>query len=245
MRHGGVDDFVEIVGKDGRRHAHGQTHHALEEQQRKFHRQGHRFLLAPVVRGHPVGDLGVVECLQGERRQASLDISACCCVVTREYIAPVSLGVDQQLFLTELHQRVLDRCVAVRVILHGVAHDVGHLVVAAVVDGLHRVQYASLHRFQTVVDMWHGAFEYHVGSIVEKPVAEHAAKAQTRGLCADGGRNHAGFQVLGDMLRRLLADRLVVGDGVVVRRGVGRLRGVGVEVFGADVVFGIFVGHSE
>ena len=30
MRHGGVDDFVEIVGKDGRRHAHGQTHHALE-----------------------------------------------------------------------------------------------------------------------------------------------------------------------------------------------------------------------
>ena len=60
--------------------------------------------------------------------------------------------------------------------LHGVAHDVGHLVVAAVVHALHRVQDASLNGLQSVLDMGHGALQYHVGGVVEEPVLVHAAE---------------------------------------------------------------------
>ena len=44
----------------------------------------------------------------------------------------------------------------VGVVLHGLADDVGHLVVAAVVDAPHGVQDASVDGLQTVFDMRHG-----------------------------------------------------------------------------------------
>ncbi len=67
-------------------------------------------------------------------------------------------------------------------VLHGVAHDVGHLVEAAVVEGLHGVQYAALHGLEAVVDVWHGALENHIRGIVQKPVAVHALKAVTHNV---------------------------------------------------------------
>ena len=60
--------------------------------------------------------------------------------------------------------------------LHGVSHDVGHLVVASVVHALHRVQYSPLHGLQSVLDMRHGALEDDVRRIIEKPVLVHPAE---------------------------------------------------------------------
>ncbi len=60
--------------------------------------------------------------------------------------------------------------------LHGVAHDVRHLVVASVVHALHRVQDAPLYGFQSILDVWHGTFQDHVGGIVQKPALVHAAE---------------------------------------------------------------------
>ena len=60
--------------------------------------------------------------------------------------------------------------------LHGVTHDVGHLVVSSVVHALHAVEDASLHGFQAVLDMGYGAFENHVRRIVQEPVLVHAAQ---------------------------------------------------------------------
>jgi hypothetical protein len=62
------------------------------------------------------------------------------------------------------------------VVLHRVAHDVGHFVETAVVEGFHRVEYAPLHGFETILDVGDGALEYHVGRVVEKPAAVHAAQ---------------------------------------------------------------------
>ena len=61
-----------------------------------------------------------------------------------------------------------------RMIHHGVSHNVGHLVVAAVVHLLHRVQNTSLHGLQSVVYMRHGTLQYHVRGIVQEPVLIHA-----------------------------------------------------------------------
>ena len=94
-------------------------------------------------------------------------------------------------------------------ILHGISHDVCHLVESTVVERLHRVEYATLHRLQAVVDMRHGTLQNHIRSVIEKPVAEHTAKAQARGLGADGGRQR---------LNRLFLDFLGIHIDIVVGR---------------------------
>ncbi len=49
-----------------------------------------------------------------------------------------------------------------RMVLHGVAHDIGDFVETAVVERFHGVQDSALHGFESVVDMRDGALQYHV-----------------------------------------------------------------------------------
>ena len=137
--HGGVDHLVEVVGKDFRRQSNGDSLHALCEQEREFHGKRHRLLLASVVGGGPFRYLGAEYGFEGELGESGLDISGCGGGVACQYVAPVTLGVDEQFLLAELHEGVADGGVAVRMVLHGVADDVGHLVVASVVESLHGV----------------------------------------------------------------------------------------------------------
>ncbi len=70
------------------------------------------------------------------------------------------------------------------VILHGVTHNVGHFVESAVVEGFHRVEDASLHRFETVVDVGDGTVEDGAGCIVEIPALEHSAQMLAHNIVA-------------------------------------------------------------
>ena len=63
-----------------------------------------------------------------------------------------------------------------RVILHGMAHDVGHFIIASVVQTIHGVQDAALHRLQSIVEMRDGTLKDDVRGIVKKPVLVHAAQ---------------------------------------------------------------------
>ena len=67
-----------------------------------------------------------------------------------------------------------------RVELHGVSHDVGHLIISAIVHSFHRVENASLHRFQTVAQMGHGSLQDYVAGVIQEPVLIHAAKMMNR-----------------------------------------------------------------
>ena len=60
--------------------------------------------------------------------------------------------------------------------LHGVSHDVRHLVISAVVHALHRVQDAALYGLQSVLDVRHGTLQNDVRSIVKEPTLVHAAQ---------------------------------------------------------------------
>ena len=171
-----VDQFVEVMWQDFRCQSDRDALDSLGQQQREFDRQRYRFLIPPVVRQHPFGDFRVEHHVQREFRQPRLDVTRGGGSVAGQHVAPVSLAVDQQVFLPELHQRVTDRGVAVRVVLHRRPDDVRHFVVPAVVQFLHRVQDAPLHRLQPVFDMRHGAFEDHVRCVIQKPVLVHAGQ---------------------------------------------------------------------
>ena len=55
-----------------------------------------------------------------------------------------------------------DVSIAMRMELHGVPNDVCNLVVPAVIHSLHRVQYASLYRFQAILDIRDGSLKNYV-----------------------------------------------------------------------------------
>ena len=127
------------------------TLHALRQQQRELNRQMDRLVLTAVVTLHPFRGLGVKYCLQGKLTQPRLDVTRSGGSITRQNISPVSLAVNEQIFLAQLHQRVTNRRIAVRVVLHRLTDDVRHLVVLAVIYRLHRMQYTTLYRLESIL----------------------------------------------------------------------------------------------
>ena len=63
-----------------------------------------------------------------------------------------------------------------RVELHRMSYDVGHLVISSVVHPLHRVEDASLYRFQTIFDMGHSTIQDAVAGVIEKPGLIHTTE---------------------------------------------------------------------
>ena len=146
----------------------------MYKQQRELYGQCDWLFVTAVVREFPLGCLRVENHIVGKMRETCLDVSGRSSRVAGEYVAPVALAVDEVLLLSHLHQRTGNGCIAVRVILHSVSHHVRNLVVTAVVELAHGVQYTALNRFQSVVKVWHRTFQNHIRRIVQKPVLVHA-----------------------------------------------------------------------
>ena len=94
------------------------TLNTLGQQQRKFDRQGHRLLITAIIGEHPFGNLRAEGHIQRKFRQTCFDITGCCSTISGQDVSPVTLAIDQQIFLPQLHQRIANRGIAMRVILH-------------------------------------------------------------------------------------------------------------------------------
>ena len=148
----------------------------LRKQDRELHGKFHRLLVTAVIRGHPVGDLRIEHDLLGEFAQSCLDVTRRRIGVTCEYVTPVTLAVNQIVSLADPYKGSEDGLVAVRVELHRLSDDVGNLCVAAVIYTPHGVEYTSLHRLESVYEVWYSSVEDGVGCIVDVPVLEHAGQ---------------------------------------------------------------------
>ena len=162
-------EFAEVVGEDRRGKTHGNAVHTLGQEQRELDRERHRFLAATVVARDPFGGFGVEYDVDCERREAAFNITRCCGAVTGEGVAPVTLGVNQQILLTEAHEGIANGGVAVRVVGHGSTDDGGHLLVAAVVVFEKGMQNAALHRLKSVLVVRNGAVQNHIAGVVQEP----------------------------------------------------------------------------
>ena len=118
------------MGKDLGRKPNGNSLRSLRQQKGELNREGNRFLVSAVVGCRPIGYLGAEDHLQGKgvnlasmyRGRRRSRPSANC---------PSSLGVNQQILLAKLYHGISNRGISVGVILHGVADDIGDLVVPA------------------------------------------------------------------------------------------------------------------
>ena len=72
-----------------------------------------------------------------------------------------------------------------RVILHGRTDDVGHLVIASVIELLHGMQDASLNRFQSILNVRHRTLQNHIRGVVQKPLLVHAGQLLPTTLFVD------------------------------------------------------------
>ena len=81
--------------------------------------------------------------------------------------------------MPDLHHGIANGSIAVRVILHGVSNNVGHLVVATILHFPHGVKDSALNGFQPIISMRYGTFENDIGSVVEKPIAIHVINVNT------------------------------------------------------------------
>ena len=63
-----------------------------------------------------------------------------------------------------------------RVVFHGVAHDIGHFVITAVLELFHRVENAALHGLQAIAQMRHSALHDYVTGVIEKIIGIHATQ---------------------------------------------------------------------
>ncbi len=156
---GGVDHLAEVVRRDVRRHADGDAVGAVDEQVRDAGRQDHRLGEPVVVVGHEI-DAVLVDVGQHVDRDATeaglrVPVGRGRVAVDR---AVVALAVDERVahreVLREADHRVVDRRVAVRVVLaEHVADDGRALPVSA---GRHEpllvraVQDAPVHRLEPV-----------------------------------------------------------------------------------------------
>ncbi len=159
---GGGDHLAQVVRRDVRRHADGDAGRAVDEQVREARRQDRRLHVLAVVVGLEVDRVGV-EVAQHLARDAvepglRVPHGGRGVVVDR---AEVALAVDERVAQREVlrhaHERVVDRRVAVRVVLaHHRADDSGALHVAPVrlqPHLVHREQDAAVDGLQAVADV--------------------------------------------------------------------------------------------
>ena len=173
---GSITYLVEVVRHYLRVQAYGDALHSLCEQQGEFHRQSDRFLVTSVIGHLPLRRLGIEDRLKGKFAQSGLNITGRSSTGTSQDITPVTLCINKQVFLTQLHQCIANRSITMRMELHGVSYDIRHLVIPSVIHALHRVQDTPLNGFQTILYMRNGTFEDYVRGIIQEPVLVHTTK---------------------------------------------------------------------
>ena len=106
--HRSVDELVKVVRQNFGTQTHGDSFHSLSQQQRELHGQENRLLASAVVAREVLGYFGRKGHVQGKLAQARFNVSGSRRTVSGVDVSPVSLSVNQQVLLTQLHQGIAD-----------------------------------------------------------------------------------------------------------------------------------------
>ena len=158
----------EVVRQNAGGQAHGDALGAEHQEQRELGRQGHRLLVASVVARNKVGQILVEQFVARQFGQTTLNISRRRRIVACEDVAEVALAFNEIALVGQCDQRVTDGGVAMRVVLHRMAHHVGDFDEASVVLFLECIEDTTLDRLETVGDVGNGPFADDIGSVLQK-----------------------------------------------------------------------------
>ena len=61
-----------------------------------------------------------------------------------------------------------------RVVLHGLTHNIGHLIEAAILNALHSMENTTLHGLKAIIQVGHGTLQDNIRGVVQEPILVHA-----------------------------------------------------------------------
>ncbi|CFU78885.1 Uncharacterised protein [Bordetella pertussis] len=190
-----VDHFLQVVRGNVGGHAHGDTRAAVDQQVGQARRQQQGLLFAAVVVGPEVDrflvDIG--QQLVRDLGQADFGVAHRRGVVAVDG-AEVALAVDQHVahgeVLRHADDGVVYRLVAVRVVLtDDVPDDTRGLLIGTVpivVQFVHRVQHAAMHRLETVTHVWQRAPHDHAHRVIKIATAHLFFQRYRKRLLGEG-----------------------------------------------------------
>ncbi len=192
----GVHHLIEIVRRNIGGHAHRNTAGAIHQQIRQLARQDLGFFFGTVVIVLKI-DCFLVDIGQHFVRnfgKPDFRIPHCGRVVSVDR-AEVTLSVHQHMahgkVLRQPHDGVVDRLVAVRVVLTDhVAHDAGGLLICTVpvvVELVHGVQHAPVHGLEAVAGIGKRSAHDHAHGVIEIAAAHFLFKTDGQGFFGEGG----------------------------------------------------------
>ena len=215
---GALGDLAQVVRRDVGGHADRDAGRAVDQQVGVARRQDGRLLRAAVVVGLEVDGVlvDVADHLQRQRRHPALGVPhRGGGVVARR--AEVALAVDQRRAhhprLREADQGVVDRGVAVRVVLtHHVTDDaraLGEAAVGAVAAVVHRVEHPAVHRLEPVAYVGQRAADDDRHRVVDVGALHRGLQLDRLDPAAGARAPSVGAAAGGGLSRRL---RLVIGS---------------------------------
>ena len=164
----GIQHLNRVMRQNHGAHAHRNTFGTLDKNYWNLGREHQRLLGPAVVAVDICGQLRVIQHLFCKRQQPALNVSAGSGRLASKYVAVVSLPLYEQVTVGQLDQCTVDRGVAVGMVLHGLAHHVGHLVEFAVVHGDKGMEYAPLNRLKTIHQVWNSPVSDYIGGILQE-----------------------------------------------------------------------------
>ena len=175
-RHLGIDKLVEVVWQDAGGETDGDPLRSQHQDHRQLGGQRYRLAVAAIIGIDKLGDFRIEQDFMRQGRQPAFDITGGRGRIAGMDVAEVSLAVDEVFLVGQHHQGVAYRGIAVRMVLHGLADDVGDLVETAVVHLPERMEDAPLHRLEPIVDIGNGPILDDIGGILEEVRVHQLAK---------------------------------------------------------------------
>ena len=172
-----IDKFIEVVRKNLRCKTHSNTLNTLSKQQRELNRQCNRLIITTIVREHPLSGLGVENNFHSKFGESRLNITGSSSTIACKDITPVTLTVNQQILLSELHKCIANRGISVGMEMHSITHNSRHLIITTILSLAHRVENTPLHGFQTILNMGHSTLQDNIRGIVQKPILVHTRQS--------------------------------------------------------------------
>src|SRR5215813_11503191 len=106
-----------------------------------------RLIFSAVIAELPFGGFVIKSNFQCKFAESCFNIPGCGSIIACSYIAPVSLGLYQKIFLSHVYQCIADACITMWMILHGLPDDIGYFIEAAIIHFFHSMEDAALYRF--------------------------------------------------------------------------------------------------
>ena len=217
-----IHHLAQVVRRHVGGHADRDPGRAVDEQVGQPGGQHHRLAGRAVEVGHEVDRLAVdvAQQLLGDAREAALGVAVGgrrVAVDRAEVALPVDQRVAEREVLDHAHERVVDRAVAVRVVvLEHLADHARALGVGARGDQallLHRVQDAAVDGLEAVAHVGQRAADDDRHRVVEERRADLVLDGDRDRLVALAGRTAAGAAGRGRGRGRLVGRRRLVGHG--------------------------------